>query len=113
VRSINLSRSTKNNPPSFFFQGGSIGPQEKREVEELVKEVTLEEALSNVWEKFEKALTKLEPREIGIFEKYLKGKAPKEIGQEEGLSEKEVISCIEQLKRQLNRHLRKDWNMKN
>jgi DNA-directed RNA polymerase specialized sigma24 family protein len=81
-------------------------------VGELLEQTTVEEAASEVWEIFGRALEALEPQSLAMFEQFLKGKTVDELALEWSLSPKEVEAWIASAKREVLRSLRQKCRVK-
>jgi DNA-directed RNA polymerase specialized sigma24 family protein len=81
-------------------------------VRDLLEQTTAEEAASQVWETFNKALEVLEPQSLALFEQFLKGKTLDELGAEWSLSPKEIETWIASAKREVLKSLRQNCKVR-
>jgi DNA-directed RNA polymerase specialized sigma24 family protein len=76
------------------------------DVEDLVERSSIEEASSRVWERFESALGKLDPQSASLFSQYLDGVTQTELAHRSNLTESQINTWIEQIKRDVVQNLR-------
>lgn len=94
------------NPTAHARENDLTHSNNAHAIESLLTEIVFEEAQDEVWMEFNQVLQKLPAEGLEIFEKHLDGFTAAQIGKEKQLSEAEVKKLIQQLKRDLLRHLR-------
>lgn len=67
---------------------------------------------SEIWGRFEKALQKLDPQSAAIFEQFLDGTLPAEIGRQHRLTESQVKDWLDRIKREVAQSLRVDCKVR-
>lgn len=82
------------------------------DVEELLEKVVLEEATAEIWKSFEAALNSLDPESRKLLEIYLDGTNTQELSKATELPEATVNQWINQIKKQLQQNLRKEFRVK-
>lgn len=87
-------------------------PTLKQDVEGLVKESVVEEAVAACWQKLETALEGLNPESGEVLGAFLNGRSPERIATDLGTTADEVRALIERAKRDLRNHLRTQTKMK-
>lgn len=83
-----------------------------QDVEGLVKESVVEEAVEAVWLKLEKSLQGLQPENGEILGAFLNGSSPKKIADDLGTTEEEVKALLDRAKRDLRNQLRSQTKLK-
>lgn len=83
-------------------------PSLKWDVENLVKDVTIQEAQLAVEQKLEQALNALEPQSREVLLAYFNGTSLEELSKENSISISEAQNWIRQIKRQLISQLQRN-----
>ncbi len=83
-----------------------------QDVEDLVKESVVQEAVEACWQKLEKSLEGLQPENGQILGAFLNGRSPERIATDLGTTAEEVRDLIERAKRDLRNQLRSQTKMK-
>lgn len=78
----------------------------RQDVEQLLKGSVAEEAVNEVWKRFENALAELDEESQLMFADFLAGTNAATLAEKRGLECAEVESWIKQIKRQVNEKLR-------
>ena len=73
----------------------------QHEVEPLVKEVTVEEAMAEVWRLFENALKEIEPENLAVLRGHFEGYSNEVLARRHGLTEEEVNLLVKSIKREI------------
>ncbi len=87
-------------------------PSLKEDVEGLVKESVVEEAVAACWRKLETSLEGLDPESGALLGAFLNGKTPEKIATDLGTTADEVRALLDRAKRDLRNHLRTQTKMK-
>lgn len=82
------------------------------DVEELVKQSVVEEAVSDVWSRLETALGQLEPESRDLLSAYLGGAKTEDLCSGTQFSKAEIETFIRKAKRQLINQLRQGVQLK-
>lgn len=82
-------------------------------VEELLEEVLIAEATAAVWKRFEQALQSLDPDSLALFEEYLEGVNVSELATSRSLTEKELETWKDKVKRDLIQTIKNDHPVRN
>lgn len=83
-----------------------------QDVEGLVKDSVVEEAVEAVWLKLEKSLQGLQPENSEILGAFLNGRTPVQIAADLGTTADEVKALLDRAKRDLRNQLRSQTKMK-
>jgi DNA-directed RNA polymerase specialized sigma24 family protein len=91
---------------------GKPKPTLKDDVQGLLKESVVEEAVEASWKKFETALSGLQPESGEILSSFLGGRSPERIASDLGTTAEEVRALLDRAKRDLRNQLRAATKMK-
>ena len=81
-------------------------PTLTHDVETLVKQSTVAEAVDNVWKRLEQALYQLDPESLLLLRQHFEGADAKVLSQRWNLTEKEIDEWLRRKKKELIHHLR-------
>lgn len=82
------------------------------DVQELLETVVLEEATAAIWKSFEAALNKLDPESRNLIEVYLNGTNTSELSKATDIPEPALNQWIDQIKKDLQQNIRKEFRVK-
>lgn len=79
----------------------------RKDVESLIEQTVMEEVVVQVWNKFQESLEHLDEEAIVLLRKHFEGKPVKELARAHGLTEAELETWLQQIKRDVLQGLRK------
>ncbi|MFM8315055.1 MAG: hypothetical protein ACKOA8_12295 [Deltaproteobacteria bacterium] len=82
------------------------------DVEDLLEKVVLEEVTSAIWKTFESVLAQLDPESKKLLERHLNGTSTLELSRAMEMPEAEVQQWLNQIKRNLQQNIRKEFQVK-
>ena len=65
-----------------------------------------EEAVNQVWSRFQTAMEKLDPSNLEMLQEFLSGSSLADVGKSRNLSVEQTRVCLDQIKREVTQHLR-------
>lgn len=84
----------------------------QKDVKQLVKKVTVEEATQEVWKRFEKALLEMDEQSLVIFLQYLSGTPLGELSKKNHVEPHVLAQMVNHNKRELVRALKSQMRVK-
>jgi hypothetical protein len=82
------------------------------EVEQLAQECITSEASSEVWKRFESALSQLDAESLGLLTQHLKGSSIQSLSRQKNLSEAQIQAWVTKTKQELIELLRRNSQVK-
>jgi hypothetical protein len=77
-----------------------------KDSDNLLKLAVAEDAVNQVWGKFEKALAQLDSESLALFREYLDGVPVTQLSERRGLTTEQTKDWLDQVKREINQSLR-------
>lgn len=90
----------------------SRAPDLRTDVEGLLEKTVVEEAVTDVWGHFEKALSTLDNDSIELLQQHFRGRSAVELGRSRGLTVDQVEAWLSRIKRELVVALRGDFTVR-
>ena len=77
-----------------------------KDSDNLMKLAVAEEAVNQVWGRFEAALSKLDAESLDLFQSFLQGTSVEKLAQERKLTAEQTQDWLKRVKREVNQSLR-------